>query len=131
MLSINVADAEGRYRFEPADDGLTPDRIFDRAYALRLLDRVLATVEGEFVEAGNGALFDQLRFILTDGPGAVSYATIARSLGKKEGAVQQAASRLRKRYRAVLREQIAATLDEPDESAVDDEIRDLFRALGR
>jgi len=130
LLSIDVSDAEGRYRFEPVDDGLTPDRLFDRAYALRLLDRVLGTVECEFVEAGNASLFHQLRFILTDGPGAVSYAAIASSLGKTEAAIQQAASRLRKRYRAVLREQIAATLVDPTESAVDDEIRDLFSALG-
>jgi DNA-directed RNA polymerase specialized sigma24 family protein len=129
-LSISVADAESRYRFEPVDDGLTPDRLFDRAYALKLLDRVLGMVEREFDDAGNGAMFHQLRFILTDGPGAVAYASIAVSLSKTEAAIQQAASRLRKRYRCVLREQIAATLEDPSESAVNDEICDLFSALG-
>jgi hypothetical protein len=58
------------------------------------------------------------------------YARIAAELGTTEAAVQQAASRLRRRYRAALREEIAATLDEPDEAAIDDEVRALFAALG-
>ena len=59
----------------------------------------------------------------------VSYADLAVQLGTTEGAVQQAVQRLRKRYKAILRERIAATLDEPDEAAINDEIRDLFAAL--
>jgi hypothetical protein len=67
---------------------------------------------------------------LTPGPRAEPYATIAERLGMTEAAIQQAASRLRKRYRALLREEVAATLDAPDDEAVEAEVRDLFAALG-
>jgi RNA polymerase sigma-70 factor (ECF subfamily) len=68
--------------------------------------------------------------VLTEGARSVPYATLAERLGTTEGAVQQAVHRLRTRYRAILRAQIAATLDDPSEEAIDDEIRDLFAALG-
>ena len=65
------------------------------------------------------------------GPHAEPYAAIADRLGMTEAAVQQAASRLRRRYRARLREEAAATLHEPDEAAVEDEIRELIASLAR
>ena len=63
--------------------------------------------------------------------GQVSYADLGARMGTSEGAVQQAVQRLRKRYKAIVRERIAATLDNPDKAAIDDEIRDLFTALAR
>jgi len=129
-LSIDARAAEGRYLVEPADDW-TPDRLFDRAWALTLLGRALDRLAYEYATSGRGMLFEKLQRVLTSGPRAVSYVEIARQLGMTDGAVQQAATRLRKRYRDALHDEIAATLDDPSDAAVDSEIRDLFNALGR
>jgi DNA-directed RNA polymerase specialized sigma24 family protein len=128
VLSIDAAGAEGRYRVEPAG-GLTPEQLFDRAWAVAMLDRALRRLADEYAGTGRAALFEQLEPTLTPGPRAEPHATIAARLGMTGAAVQQAASRLRKRYGAILREEVAATLDGPDVDAVNDEIRDLFAAL--
>jgi RNA polymerase sigma-70 factor (ECF subfamily) len=120
-------DAEGRYRAEPVDD-LTPEHLFDRAWALSLLAAVVDRLQAEFAAAGKLDTFEALKLVLTDGPRSMPYAELARRLETTEGAVQVAVHRLRKRYKALVREQIAATLDDPGE--VEDEIRDLFAALG-
>jgi DNA-directed RNA polymerase specialized sigma24 family protein len=120
-------DAEGRYAVEPADE-LTPERHFDRAWALSLLAAVLDRLRSEFADAGKANAFEALKVVLTDGPRAVAYAELARRLGATEGAIQVAVHRLRVRYRELIREQIAATVSDPAE--VEDEIRDLFAALG-
>jgi RNA polymerase sigma-70 factor (ECF subfamily) len=125
-LPIDAADAEGRYALELAD-GLTPERIFDRSWALTLLGRVLERLGREYDEAGKAAAFEALRGALSGDDGAPSYATVAARLGTTEGAARVAAHRLRRRYGELLRQEIAATLAEPDE--VDDEIRALFAAL--
>ena len=127
-LSIDARDAEGRYRFEPLDP-ITPDRQFDRAWALTLLGHVLEALESEYEEAGKADLFMHLKAVLTEGKGAVPAAALAERLGMTEGAVHVAVHRLRKRYRAILRGRIAATLDDPSEAEVEDEIRSLFEAL--
>jgi RNA polymerase sigma-70 factor (ECF subfamily) len=125
-LSIDIRNAEGRYRIEPAD-GMTPERLFDRAWAMTLLDRVLGLLAGEYAAKGRSEVFDRLKIILTQGKGAVPAATLAIQLGTTEGAVHVAVHRLKKRYREILQEQIAATLDDPSE--VDDEVRSLFDAI--
>ena len=76
-------------------------------------------------------LFDRLQGVLTAGSEAVPYAEVAAQLGMTEEAVQQAASRLRKRYRKALRDEIAATLDDPQEADITSEIRDLYRRPDR
>jgi len=129
-LSIDTRDAEGRYLVEPADD-LTPDRLFDRAWMLTLLGRALDRLATDYAATGRGPLFEKLQGVLTGESRSVSYAEIAGQLGLTEAAVQQAASRLRKRYRETLRDEIAATLDDPTDAAVESEIHDLFDALGR
>ena len=129
-ISIDARDAEGRYRVEPADE-LTAEKLFNRAWAEALLDRALARLAAEYAESGRAALFAQLEPALMRGPHADPHAAIAERLGMTEAAVQQAASRLRKRYRARLREEAAATLHEPDEATVEAEIRDLIAALAR
>ena len=128
-LSIDARDAEGRYILEPADD-LAPDRLFDRTWALTLLGRTIDRLAADYAAAGRGAVFERLQGVLT-GAGKVPYARVATDLGLTEAAVQQAASRLRRRYREALRDEIAATLDDPSDEAVDAEIRDLFDAVGR
>jgi len=129
-LSIDARDAEGRYLVEPADD-LTPDRLFDRAWMLTLLGRALDRLATDYAATGRGPLFEKLQGVLTGESRSMSYAEIAGQLGLTEAAVQQAASQLRKRTREAHREEIAATLDDPSDAAVESEIRDLLDALGR
>jgi RNA polymerase sigma-70 factor (ECF subfamily) len=126
-LPIDAADAEGRYALEPADE-LTPERIFDKSWALTLLGRVLDELGREYHEAGKAATFEALRGVLAGDADGASYATIAARLGTTEGAARVAVHRLRRRYGDLLRREIASTLDDPSE--VDDEIHDLFAALG-
>jgi len=125
-LSIDARDAEGRYAREPYH-GLTADRIFDRSWALTLLDRVLDRLRREYYDAGRVATFDELQTVLTRLPETDSYATIAGRLGTSEGAIRVAVHRLRRRYGILLRQEIAATVDDPNE--VNDEIHSLFAAL--
>jgi RNA polymerase sigma-70 factor (ECF subfamily) len=127
-LPIDACDAEGRYLLEPTD-ATTPERLFDRTWALNLLDEALKQLTREHADSGRAAQFEILQGAITKRAVPVSYSGRAARLGTSEGAVQQAVKRLRKRYRAVLRERIAATLEGRDEAAIDDEIRDLFKAL--
>jgi RNA polymerase sigma factor (sigma-70 family) len=127
-LAIDGRDAEGRYLREPAD-ATTPERLFDQSWAFNLLDEVLNRLAREYADSGRSAQFEILQDAIGKHVRQVSYADLAARLGTSVGAVQQAVQRLRKLYKAILRELIAATLDEPHESAIDDEIRDLFSAL--
>ncbi len=126
-ISIDVDDAESRYRLEPADD-LTPERLFERRWVLTLLDQVLVMLRNELVHAGKEGQFDYLKVFLTGDKNQTSYREAAEKLGVTEGAAKVAAHRLRKRYRELLREEIAKTLNEGD--SIEDEIRELFAALG-
>ena len=126
IVSIDTRAADGRYLVEPGHD-LTPERLYQRAWALTLLETVLSRLRSEYELAGNGAVFQTLKEVLSGGPDSISYASIASDLGTTEGAIQVAVHRLRKRYGFLLREQIQATLAEPAE--VEDEIRELFAAL--
>jgi DNA-directed RNA polymerase specialized sigma24 family protein len=125
-VSIDVDNAESRYRFEPADH-MTPDRLFDRSWATTLLDRVLDLLAEEYAETGRANVFDRLKVVLSQGKGSVPAAVLAAQLGMTEGAVNTAVHRLKKRYRAILQQEIAATLADPTQ--VDDEIRWLFEAV--
>jgi RNA polymerase sigma-70 factor (ECF subfamily) len=127
-ISIDSAHAEGRYSAEPADE-LTPERLFDRRWATSLLEHVLARLGAESVVAGKSVLVSRLLPTLTAGRGEVLLATVAADLGMTEGAVKSAASRLRKRFGAILREEIAGTVADP--AVVDEEVRALFAALAR
>ena len=126
IVSIDTRKADGRYLEEPGHD-LTPERLYQRAWALTLLETVLSRLRCEYELAGNGAVFQRLKEVLAGGPDSIPYASIASDLGTTEGAIQVAVHRLRKRYGFLLREQIQATVAEPAE--VDDEIRELFAAL--
>lgn len=122
---VPLEDLEARYSQEPADT-LTPERIFEQQWALALLDQVLARLQTEMTAGGKGALFDALKDHLTDSQTA-GYAVTAARLDMTEGAIKTAAHRLRRRYRALLREEIAQTVASPDE--VDEEIRYLLSCL--
>jgi len=126
VLSIDARDAEGRYLREPSH-AWTSERLFEREWALALLDRVLASLRSEYERSGRKAIFEALKVVLTDGPRSLPQAELATRLGTTEAAVQVAIHRLRKRYRDHLRAAIAATV--ADESEVEDELRALFAAF--
>src|SRR5262249_27353771 len=108
VLSLDAADAEGRYRAEPADD-LTPGKLFERRWALALLQQVMTRLRAEFEAKGKGRLFDRLRGFLV-GEKAGGYRRAAEELGLSEGAVKVAVHRLRQRYRELLHEEIGRTV---------------------
>lgn len=125
-FSLDFNTAEEAYHREPWTD-LTPEKIFDRRWAIDLLNLVLNRLEAEYAKAGKSRLFDRLRPALTGDTAGLAYADIAAELKISADAVKMAVSRLRKRYRELLRQSIADTVASPDE--VDDELRHLFAAL--
>jgi RNA polymerase sigma factor (sigma-70 family) len=126
LLSIDPLDAEGRYAREPADE-LTPERIFDRTWALTLLDRVVERLRSEYDDADRADRYKELIALLTRDPATGTYSETAERLGTTEGNVRVAVHRLRRRYGLLLREEIAATVGELVQ--VEDEIHTLFSAL--
>jgi RNA polymerase sigma-70 factor (ECF subfamily) len=125
-LSLDFRGADARYRLEPAST-VTPERLFERRWALALLETVLNRLREEFQREAKAPLFEVLKVYLT-GDGARPYAEAAVDCGTTVAAVKVAVHRLRARYRELLRDEIGHTLVDP--AAVDDEIRDLFSALG-
>ena len=99
-------------------------------WALTLLSRAFDRLAEDYAASGRGVLFERLQGMLAGGSAAVPCAKIAAELQMTEPAVQQAASRLRKRYRQALRDEIAATLSDPQEADINAEIQDLHGALG-
>lgn len=128
FLSLDVAPAEERLRQETATHR-TAEQDFDRRWALALLDTVLGRLQREYEDAGKGELFQQIRGAVVGDDGKGSSAQWAETLGMTEGAVRVATHRLRVRYRELLREEIAHTVEGPD--AVEDELRHLFAAFSR
>lgn len=125
-LSLNWQDADQRFHLDPPDP-TNPERLFDREWALALLDRVVARLADECERDGKAALFAHAKGFLTAGQDVLPYADAARALGLEEGALRVAVHRLRKRYRALLRDEIAQTLE--DAAQVDEELRSLLAAL--
>ncbi|MCZ6782520.1 MAG: sigma-70 family RNA polymerase sigma factor [Proteobacteria bacterium] len=124
-VSIDDADAATRYGLELADE-LTPERQFEKAWARSVLEEALERLRRDYEARGKGKLFAALKTHLIAGDGP-SHAEVAAELGLKEGAVKVAVHRLRKRFGASLRAEIADTVADPED--VEDEIRFLFRAL--
>ena len=124
-LSLDWETADTK--FQVAGTEPSPDRAFDREWALALLARVIGRLEADCAAEGKAKVFAQLKVFLQAGSGESAQAEVARSLGMEEGAVRVAVHRLRKRYRVLLREEIAQTL--ADESLVDEELRALFGAF--
>ena len=125
-LRVDFEAGESRYRLEPVG-GQTPESIFEKQWALALLDRVQEALRGEFRDAGKEDHFDRFSICLTGEPRSTSYRELAAELGTTEGAVKVAIHRLRRRFRNRLREEIAQTV--ASEAEIDDEIRTLFDAL--
>jgi DNA-directed RNA polymerase specialized sigma24 family protein len=123
---IPLEDLRERIGFEPAEK-LSADQIYERHWALSVLDHVMARLEDEHRAAGNAPLFDRLQKSLTDEPDGASPADTARELGMTDSAVRQASYRLRQRYRQFLREEIAHTVMGPGD--IEDELRHLIAVL--
>jgi len=126
LISIDAELAEKRYSLEPSHD-LSADKLFERNWALTLLDNVLNNLRGEYVEGGKELLFEQLKEVLTSGKTSRTYAEIATQLEMTEPAIKVAVHRLRTRYRKLIRAEIANTVSSPDD--VDDELKHLFAVL--
>jgi RNA polymerase sigma-70 factor (ECF subfamily) len=127
LLPLDFDTAEQRYLREPAH-ALTAEKLFERRWALALLEQTLNQLGEEYQCAGKQPLYDELKSHLIGGRDTLSHAEVAERLGMSEAAVKKAAQRLRQRYRAVVREQILATVQGPEQ--LEDEIRDLFAILG-
>jgi DNA-directed RNA polymerase specialized sigma24 family protein len=127
IVSLEGSGAEARYLREPAHVE-TAERLYDRRWALTVLDRALDRLEGRMAGQGQGPLFDRLKSALLGAEDAVGYARVGKELGLTEGAVKVAAHRMRARLGALIREEVARTVADP--SQIDEEIRDLFSALG-
>jgi DNA-directed RNA polymerase specialized sigma24 family protein len=127
LLPLTFDDAEDRYRVEPAEP-ITPETLYERRWALMVLDRVLAHIRREWEAGGRGAEFDELKACLLGQAPSGGYLAIATRLNTTEGAVKTAVHRLRRTFQAALRRDIAETVSDPAD--VDNEIRYLVRALG-
>jgi len=125
---IPLEDLRERIGFEPAEK-LSADQIYERHWALSVLDHVMAHLGNEYRAAGpaSAGLFERLQKSLTDEPDGASPADTARELGMTESAVRQASYRLRQRYRQLLREEIAHTVMGPGD--IEDELRHLIAVL--
>jgi hypothetical protein len=104
------------------------EALFERQWTLTLLDSVLDRLRAEHVKAGKHASFDQLKSFIAGTPHGTSQAAAAKSVGLSEAAFKMALHRLRQRYRDLLGEEVAHTLDAGED--VKDEIKALFRSLG-
>jgi len=127
LVPLEFSSGEKRYQREPAHDE-TPERIFERRWALSVLDRVVERLREEFVHHGRPEHFERLKVFLL-GHSDAPYATLAREMNTSEGALKVAIHRLRKRYRELFRQEIADTVADPAE--VESELRFLAAVLTR
>jgi len=126
FVAIDDNSAEQPY-LQVAASNLSPEQLFDQQWFIRLIEQAVTKLGEEFTEAGKGALFDELKIFLTGEKGAASYAELAVKLNTSEAALKMAVSRMRQRYRELLRAEIANTVSDPAE--IEEELRALFAAL--
>lgn len=127
VFSLDASEAEPGWIPEPTATG-TPEDAFERRWAESLLNKVMNRLRGEFESGGRAGRFDQLKSFLTDDRGETAYAQVAAQLGMSESAVKSSIHRLRSRYRELVREEIADTVDDPEEISA--EIKHLITVLG-
>jgi len=126
LIALEEFRTNERAEMEPADP-LSADRLYERRWALTLMEQVLGRLKGEYCTAGNAELFDSLKQLLPDEPGAQARADIASQLGMTDNALRQAFHRFRHRYQLLLREEISNTVAVA--SDVEDELRHLIAVL--
>lgn len=125
VVSLDDPENEGRYKQEPATNE-TPERIYERRWALAALEQAMVRLQADFIAAGKERLFGELRTFLADAAGPGGYMEASVRLGMTPGAVAVAVHRLRQRYRELVRDEIAQTLSTPQD--LDEEMRELFAA---
>jgi len=128
VLSLDFENAESQYALEPAHQ-LSAEKLFERSWALTLLNRAMSRLQAESAGKKKQKLFDLLKVHLTAEKASIPYRDVAAELDMTEGTVKVTMHRLRRRYRELLRDEIAQTVTNEDE--IDEEIRDLFAALAR
>ena len=128
VLTLDAGDAQVRYAREPAETD-TPERSFERGWAMTVLDEVVRRLRDEYEYAGRKQWFEALHPCLIGDRTAQPYAALASRLGVSEGTIKSAVHRLRQRYRQLLRDEIAATVDTAE--AVEEELRYLAAVLAR
>ncbi len=126
LIPLEEFRADERIEMEPSDP-MTAEMIYERRWASTVLERVLSRLRDEYRAAGNAALFDSLKQLLPDEPGAPSQAEVATHLEMTENAVRQAFYRFRQRYQSLLREEIAHTVATPGD--IEDELRHLIAVI--
>jgi RNA polymerase sigma-70 factor (ECF subfamily) len=125
-VSLDVDDAETRFHREPADE-LTPDVLFERRWAMTLMERAMSRLAVESQQSGHPERFDHLKLYLTGSEPHIPYKEVAQTLDMSDSAVRVAIHRMRKRYGELLREEIADTVADPDQ--LDEELRHLLTVL--
>ena len=125
-ISLDFESADSSFHIEPAS-GLTAEQFYDQQWAITLLGQIMERLEREFERAGKVTQFEELKGFLIGDHAGTTYTQVAVKLNMTEAAAKKAGSRMRRRYRELLREAIAQTVAGPDE--VDDEIRNLFAIL--
>ncbi len=125
FISADEEIGESRFRLEPSHDD-TPDKAFERTWALTLLESVLGQLKKEYAGAGKSGLFDALQGYLSGDKGTLPYVEMAARLDLTEAALKMSVLRLRRRFGELLRAKIAHTVTGPEE--IDEEIRSLFAA---
>jgi len=126
-LSLDAQDAEDRYLLEPADTA-TPDKLFERRWALTVIEQARVRLRAEYAAGGKSEIYEQLKLVETGERGELTYAEIGKRVGLSESGVKTAALRMRRRYAELLREEIAQTVATVSE--IDEEIRHLLIAAG-
>jgi RNA polymerase sigma-70 factor (ECF subfamily) len=126
FISLDGVTAETRYQLEPAHLE-SPDKIFERRWAIQLLDKTLAALEREHAQEGKGAVFETLKDCLAGSRDSICYAELAPRLGVTVGALKVMVHRFRQRYRNLLREEVSLTVAQPGQ--IEDEMRHLLEVL--
>jgi len=126
IVSLNVDAAEHQYQFEPVDT-LTPEVLFDRAWALAVLENGRIRLHKEFSEAGKQAVFERLQYVLQGSKDAQGFKGVAEALGKSEAAIKMEAARMRTRYRSLVKAEVIETVADPRDA--EQELRYLLQIL--
>ena len=126
VIALDALDAEARYQLEPATD-ITPERLFDRRWALALLEHVLQHLRDDYARTGRTQVYDALKPVLLSDPDVPTYARLGKQLAMSETAVKVAVHRLRTRFGQLLRDEVAQTVAE--DADLDAEMHDLLNCL--
>jgi RNA polymerase sigma-70 factor (ECF subfamily) len=126
LISLDEQTAENRYRVEPPDV-MSAEKLFERRWALTLLEQARARLREEYVAVGKTEFYDELKILETGEKSMVTYAELAVRLGTTESAIKSAVPRLRRRYAELVREEVAHTVNSPSE--IDEEIRYLIAVI--